>query len=195
MSISSCRTFAMTSASSHCLACNAARRSVRSRASTAALPRPPPDMPPTKAAANVFQSIEAEDSTNVVRERGCRPVPHGVWAVAPAVSTPHCLRGTRQDLPCTSPAEPRTPAESPVRAPRWSSAEVFSWHQRGGREGENGLGTVVPVRTASRQGEVKGSPVRSRGPGRLHWLTQRGSDRRAPGRRAHAACPPRAQAR
>jgi hypothetical protein len=23
------------------------------------------------------------------------------WAVAPAVSTPHCLRGTRQDLPCS----------------------------------------------------------------------------------------------
>jgi hypothetical protein len=28
--------------------------------------------------------------------RGCRPGPRGVWAVAPAVSTPHCLRGTRQ---------------------------------------------------------------------------------------------------
>ena len=68
--------------------------------------------------------------------RGCRPGPRGVWTVAPAVSTPHCLRGTRQDLPCTSPGEPRTPVGSPVRAPRWSSAEVFSWHQRGGREGE-----------------------------------------------------------
>ena len=40
--------------------------------------------------------------------RGCRPGPRGVWAVAPAVSTPHCLRGTRQDLPCTSAGEPRT---------------------------------------------------------------------------------------
>ncbi len=29
---------------------------------------------------------------------------------------------------------PRTPVGSPVRAPCWSSAEVFSWHQRG--EGE-----------------------------------------------------------
>ena len=28
--------------------------------------------------------------------RGCRPGPRDVWAVAPAVSTPHCLRGTRQ---------------------------------------------------------------------------------------------------
>ena len=73
---------------------------------------------------------------HAVPRRGCRPGPRGVWAVAPAVSTPHCLRGTRQDLPCTSPGEPRTPAGSPVRAPRWSSAEVFSRHQRGGREGE-----------------------------------------------------------
>ena len=40
--------------------------------------------------------------------RGCRPGPRGVWAVAPAVSTPHCLRGTRQDLPCASAGEPRT---------------------------------------------------------------------------------------
>jgi hypothetical protein len=39
---------------------------------------------------------------------GCRPGPRGVWAVAPAVSTPHCLRGTRHDLPCTSAGEPRT---------------------------------------------------------------------------------------
>ena len=37
---------------------------------------------------------------------GCRPAPRGVWAVAPAVSTPHCLRGTRQDLPCTSAGNP-----------------------------------------------------------------------------------------
>ena len=73
---------------------------------------------------------------HAVLRRGCRPGPRGVWAVAPAVSTPHCLRATRQDLPCTSPGEPRTPAGSPVRAPRWSSAEVFSRHQRGGREGE-----------------------------------------------------------
>jgi hypothetical protein len=42
--------------------------------------------------------------------RGCRPGPRGVWAVAPAVSTPHCLRGTRQDLPCTSTGRPRTPS-------------------------------------------------------------------------------------
>jgi len=40
--------------------------------------------------------------------RGCRPGPRGVWAVAPAVS-PHCLRGTRHDLSCTSAGEPRTP--------------------------------------------------------------------------------------
>jgi hypothetical protein len=32
--------------------------------------------------------------------------------------------------------EPRTPVGSPVRAPRWSSAEVFSWHQREGGEGK-----------------------------------------------------------
>ena len=64
--------------------------------------------------------------------RGAR----GIWTVAPAVSTPHSLRGTRQDLPCTSAGKPRTPVGSPVRAPHWSSAEVFSWQQRGGREGE-----------------------------------------------------------
>jgi hypothetical protein len=54
----------------------------------------------------------------------------------PRCFNPHCLRGTRQDLPCTSAGEPRTPVGSPVRAPHWSSAEVFSWQQRGGREGE-----------------------------------------------------------
>ena len=43
---------------------------------------------------------------------------------------------TRQDLPCTSAGGPRTPVGSPVRAPGWSSAEVFSWHQRGGGEGK-----------------------------------------------------------
>ena len=40
---------------------------------------------------------------------GRRPGPSGLWAVARAVSTPHCLRGTRQDLSCTSAGEPRTP--------------------------------------------------------------------------------------
>jgi hypothetical protein len=43
--------------------------------------------------------------------RGCRPVPRGVWAVAPAVSTPHCLRGTRQDLP----------------APAWGNPAPYGW--------------------------------------------------------------------
>ena len=42
----------------------------------------------------------------VWRTRGRRLGPRGVWAVAPAVPAPHCLRGTRQDLPCTSAAEP-----------------------------------------------------------------------------------------
>ena len=50
----------------------------------------------TRAAPGVPQGLH----------RGCRPGPRGVWAVAPAVSTPHCLRGMRQDLPCTSPGTP-----------------------------------------------------------------------------------------
>ena len=37
---------------------------------------------------------------------GAQQLPRGVWAVAPALSTPHCLRGTRQDLPCTSEENP-----------------------------------------------------------------------------------------
>jgi hypothetical protein len=38
--------------------------------------------------------------------RAGRSGPRGVWAVALAVSIPHCLRGTRQDLPCTSAGDP-----------------------------------------------------------------------------------------
>ena len=139
--------------------------------------------------------VELRIRGHAVPRRGCRPGPRGVWAVAPAVSTPHCLRGTRQDLPCTSPGEPRTPAGSPVRAPRWSSAEVPLWHQRGGKGRGTAKALSSPCGQHQGRGEVKGSPVRSRGPGRLHWFTQRGSDRRAPGRRARAACPPRARAR
>ena len=45
------------------------------------------------------------------------PGPRGVWAVAPAVSTPHCLRGTRQDLPCTSARNP-APEFEPVETRR-----------------------------------------------------------------------------
>ena len=52
----------------------------------------------------------------VWRTRGCRPGPRGVWAVAPAVSTPHCLRGMRQDLPCTSAGNP---------APRVRSSRAY----------------------------------------------------------------------
>lgn len=48
-----------------------------------------------------------------------------------------------------------------------------------------GTAKALPSQCQEHQGrsEVKGSPVRSRGPDRLHWFTQGGSDRRAPGRR------------
>jgi hypothetical protein len=49
--------------------------------------------------------------------RAAAPGPRGVWAVAPAVSTPHCLRGTRQDLPCTSARNP-APEFEPVETRR-----------------------------------------------------------------------------
>ena len=51
----------------------------------------------------------APTTGHAAARRGCRPVPRGVWAVAPAVSTPHCLRGTRQDLPCTNAERLSTP--------------------------------------------------------------------------------------
>ena len=76
------------------------------------------DEPPGKGGA--FAPIQETTSTRAtstwrtVRARGCRPGPCGVWAVAPAVSTPHCLRGTRQDLPCTSAGESRTPGRVPL---------------------------------------------------------------------------------
>jgi hypothetical protein len=49
---------------------------------------------------------QPSDDGRAAARRDCRPGPHGVWAVAPAVSTPHRLRGTRQDLPCTSAGNP-----------------------------------------------------------------------------------------
>jgi hypothetical protein len=64
-----------------------------------------------------------------------------------------------------------------------------------GREGETATALSSQRGQHQGRGEVNGSPVRSRGPGRLHWFTQRGSDRRAPVRPARAASPPRAQAR
>ena len=119
------------------------------------------------------------------RRMGCRP-----RCFNPSLPTRHATGSSLHQ-----PGRPRSPAGSPVRAPRWSSAEVPLWHQRGGK----GRGTAKALSSQCGQhqgrGEVKGSPVRSRGPGRLHWSTQRGSDRRAPGRRARAACPPRARAR
>jgi hypothetical protein len=42
-------------------------------------------------------------------DEGLENSPADPGAAAPAVSTPHCLRGTRQDVPCTSAGEPRTP--------------------------------------------------------------------------------------
>jgi hypothetical protein len=59
--------------------------------------------------------------------RGCRPGPRGVWAVAPAVSTPHCLRGTRQDLPCTSAGSP-APRGRAIRPGDQRFATVTSRH-------------------------------------------------------------------
>ena len=61
--------------------------------------------------------------------------PRGVWAIAPLFQP---LTASRHAAGSSlhQPGEPRTPVGSPVRAPRGSSAEVFSWHQRGGREGE-----------------------------------------------------------
>jgi hypothetical protein len=62
-----------------------------------------------------FFGSEAHTATR----RDCRPGPRGVWAVAPAVSTPHCLRGTRQDLPCTSAGNPAPRVKStPPAGPR-----------------------------------------------------------------------------
>jgi len=69
------------------------------------------DEPPGKGGA--FAPIPARRRAQgrralgtVWRTRGCRPRPRGVWAVAPAVAAPHCLRGARQDLPCTGAGDP-----------------------------------------------------------------------------------------
>jgi hypothetical protein len=48
-----------------------------------------------------------EQKVPTMPDGGCRPGPRCVWAVAPAVSTPHHPTRTRQDLPCTSAGRPR----------------------------------------------------------------------------------------
>jgi hypothetical protein len=99
------------------------------------------------AAADEHQGDEHPENRHV----GARAPDPRVWLRSPRFFTPYRPTRTRQDLPCTSAGEPRTPVGSPVRAPRRSSAEVFSWHRRGEGKG-NGRGGVVPVRAGPRQG-------------------------------------------
>jgi hypothetical protein len=56
-------------------------------------------------ATAMVASGHAMPAGRIIPLRGL-PGPRGVWAAAPAVSTCHCLGGTRQDLPSTIAGNP-----------------------------------------------------------------------------------------
>jgi hypothetical protein len=72
------------------------------------------------------QTVEDRSRSAVtIARRGWRPGPRGVWAVTPAVSTPHCLRGTRGRI---FPAPARgTPHPQVDRRPDFSHSSLTDW--------------------------------------------------------------------
>jgi len=92
------------------------------------------DPHPARATARAESSATRATSTSRTVHAGAPPpCTRAYGLVGLAVSPPDVLRGRGRIFPVPARGT-RTPVGSPVRAPRWSSAEVFSWHQRG--EGE-----------------------------------------------------------